>query len=83
MTGEFLIPPNLREYLTLFYKAKISYHPQNYNPHNSLFSHYIQILDLPQTFKSKMEQYYSIVTTLSVTEFKFHLQLLDPTKTCN
>jgi hypothetical protein len=79
VTGEFLMPHILREYLTLFYKAKTSYDPQNCNPHNSLFSHYIQILDLSQTFKSKMEQFYSIVTTLSITEFKFHLQLLDPT----
>jgi hypothetical protein len=55
VTGEFLMPPILREYIILFYEAKTSHEPQNYNPHNPLFSNYIQILDLPQTFKTKME----------------------------
>jgi hypothetical protein len=49
--GGLLMPPILREYLTLFYEAKTSYDPQNYNPHNSLSSYYIQILDLQTNFQ--------------------------------
>jgi hypothetical protein len=57
------MPTILREYITLLYNAKTSHEPQNYNSHSPLFSYYIQILDSPRTFKSKMEQFYSILTT--------------------